>query len=58
MFRFVPILAQEAELIVCAQMSRGGGRRRDRLAMIIPLLLRALTRARKVAEAMTMRGFQ
>jgi energy-coupling factor transport system ATP-binding protein len=58
--RFVPILAKEAERIVTAQMSRGGGytgkgRIRTAGAMVIPLFLRALERSETLAKAMVLR---
>ncbi|GHU41085.1 hypothetical protein FACS1894190_08760 [Spirochaetia bacterium] len=58
-FRFVPILTEEAFRILTAQMSRGGGRGRlrDGVAIITPLLLRALERAEKLSQAMELRGF-
>ncbi|OHE64537.1 MAG: hypothetical protein A2Z99_03450 [Treponema sp. GWB1_62_6] len=60
--RFVPVLVEEAERIVVAQISRGGvsaGKARPRaaLALIVPLFLRALERAESLAVAMELRGF-
>jgi energy-coupling factor transport system ATP-binding protein len=58
--RFVPILIDEAERIVTAQLSRGGGKGRVRsvLAMIIPLFLRALERSEALARAMVLRLYR
>jgi energy-coupling factor transporter ATP-binding protein EcfA2/energy-coupling factor transporter transmembrane protein EcfT len=55
--RFIPVLTEEAERIVTAQLSRGGkkGRLRMIFSMIVPLFLRALERAEKLAHAMTLR---
>jgi energy-coupling factor transporter transmembrane protein EcfT len=55
--RFVPILTEEAERIVTAQLSRGGGKGRVRtvMAMAVPLLLRALERSETLAKAMSLR---
>jgi energy-coupling factor transporter transmembrane protein EcfT len=55
--RFVPVLTEEAERIVTAQLSRGGGKGRVRtaLAMAAPLLLRALERSETLARAMVLR---
>jgi energy-coupling factor transporter transmembrane protein EcfT len=58
-FRFVPILSEEAERIVTAQLSRGGRKNRFSMAfsMIIPLILRALERSEKLAKAMALRRY-
>jgi energy-coupling factor transport system ATP-binding protein len=55
--RFVPVLTEEAERIVTAQLSRGGGKGRVRtaLAMVTPLFLRALERSETLAQAMVLR---
>jgi energy-coupling factor transporter transmembrane protein EcfT len=55
--RFVPVLTEEAERIVTAQLSRGGGKGRIRtaLAMAAPLFLRALERSETLAQAMVLR---
>jgi energy-coupling factor transport system ATP-binding protein len=55
--RFVPVLTEEAERIVTAQLSRGGGKGRIRtaLAMVVPLFLRALERSETLAKAMVLR---
>jgi energy-coupling factor transport system ATP-binding protein len=55
--RFVPVLTEEAERIVSAQLSRGGGKGRIRtaLAMVVPLFLRALERSETLAKAMVLR---
>jgi energy-coupling factor transport system ATP-binding protein len=59
-FRFVPVLAEEAERIAVAQLSRGGGyegkgRVRAGAALTVPLFLRALERAQTLATAMELR---
>jgi len=59
-FRFVPVLAEEAERIAVAQLSRGGGyegkgRVRAGAALTVPLFLRALERAQTLAAAMELR---
>jgi energy-coupling factor transport system ATP-binding protein len=61
--RFVPVLIEEAERIVTAQISRGGGyngkgRIRAALAMIVPLFLRALERAETLANAIVLRHYR
>lgn len=66
-FRFVPLLADEAERIIKAQVSRGAelsGRfwRPDQLARLIvpimvPLFLSALRRAEDLIQAMEARGY-
>ncbi|QQO08578.1 energy-coupling factor transporter ATPase [Breznakiella homolactica] len=61
-FRFVPILTEEAERIVTAQLSRGGGytgkgRLKAAAAMVVPLFLRALERSLVLAQAMELRLF-
>jgi energy-coupling factor transport system ATP-binding protein len=55
--RFVPVLTEEAERIVTAQLSRGGGKGRFRtaLAVVVPLFLRALERSETLARAMVLR---
>jgi energy-coupling factor transport system ATP-binding protein len=54
--RFVPVLTEEAERIVTAQLSRGGrGGMRSAFGMIIPLFLRALERSETLAKAMVLR---
>jgi energy-coupling factor transport system ATP-binding protein len=58
--RFVPVLTEEAESIVTAQLSRGGGygrkgRIRAAAAMIVPLFLRTLERSENLAKAMLLR---
>ncbi|MDR2661994.1 MAG: ATP-binding cassette domain-containing protein, partial [Treponema sp.] len=58
--RFVPVLTEEAERIVTAQLSRGGKKSRPAMAvsMIIPLFLRALERAEILAKAIMLRGYR
>ena len=58
--RFVPVLAEEAERIATAQLSRGGGyagrgRVRAGIALTVPLFLRSLERAEALATAMELR---
>jgi energy-coupling factor transport system ATP-binding protein len=57
--RFVPLLTEEAERIVTAQLSRGGKRGlRSSLAMVVPLLLLSLERAETLANAMSLRLYK
>lgn len=64
-FRFVPILAEEAETILRAQASRGspgysGGllkRAKTAASIIVPLIVRALSRAEVLAQAMEARCY-
>jgi energy-coupling factor transport system ATP-binding protein len=57
--RFVPLLTEEAERIVTAQISRGGKRGlRSSLAMLVPLLLLSLERAETLANAMLLRLYK
>jgi energy-coupling factor transporter transmembrane protein EcfT len=54
--RFVPVLTEEAERIVTAQLSRGGrGGLKSATGMIIPLFLRSLERSETLAKAMILR---
>jgi energy-coupling factor transport system ATP-binding protein len=55
--RFVPVLTEEAERIVTAQLSRGGkkGRLGMMVSMIAPLFLRSLERSEKLARAIALR---
>jgi energy-coupling factor transport system ATP-binding protein len=55
--RFIPVLTEEAERIVTAQLSRGGKKGRFRMAvsMIVPLFLRSLERSEKLAKAVALR---
>ncbi len=63
--RFVPVLFEEADRIMKAQMSRGAefnkgslvNRARSFLPLLLPLLLNALSRADRLAIAMESRGF-
>jgi energy-coupling factor transport system ATP-binding protein len=58
-FNFIPILANEAERIMTAQLSRGGkGTIATRIAIIKPLILRALERSEKLAAAMSLRLYK
>jgi energy-coupling factor transporter transmembrane protein EcfT len=58
--RFIPVLSEEAEHIVSAQLSRGGKKGRFRMAfsLIVPLFLRALERADVLAKAMILRCYR
>jgi energy-coupling factor transport system ATP-binding protein len=57
--RFAPLLTEEAERIVTAQISRGGKRGlRSSLAMLVPLLLLSLERAETLANAMLLRLYK
>jgi energy-coupling factor transport system ATP-binding protein len=60
--RFIPVLTEEAERIVAAQLSRGAdyGRARIKaaLSMVVPLLLRALERSETLAKAMALRLYR
>jgi energy-coupling factor transport system permease protein len=57
--RFVPVLTEEADRIVTAQLSRGGKRSlRGAVAMIIPLFLRALDRAETLSVSMLLRLYK
>ncbi len=58
--RFVPVLTDEAQRVVSAQLSRGGGYEgKGRIAagipLIVPLFIRSLERCTKLALAMEMR---
>jgi len=57
--RFIPILSEEGERIISAQLSRGGkkGRIRMTLALTVPLFLRALERSEALVKAMLLRGY-
>lgn len=64
-FRFIPLLADEASLIIKVQLVRGGlgdakgffNRLRKLLPLFVPLINRTLERANSVAEALTARYF-
>jgi energy-coupling factor transport system permease protein len=58
--RFVPILTEEAERIVSAQLSRGArkGKIRMILSMVVPLFLRALERSEAMVKAMMLRLYR
>ena len=66
-FRFIPIITGELESIVKAQASRGGNFGIGRfnlirtlkayLPLFVPVLIRSLERAEKLAEAMECRGY-
>ena len=64
-FRFVPIMAEEAETILKAQASRGspgysGGffrRAKTAASIVVPLMVRALARSEILAQAMEARCY-
>ncbi len=64
-FRFIPLLVDEAELIIKTQIIRGGlGSVKGKLAkiravipLIVPLIIRTFRRSEALAEAIVMRGF-
>ncbi|MDR2807833.1 MAG: ATP-binding cassette domain-containing protein [Spirochaetaceae bacterium] len=54
--RFIPVITNEAECIVTAQLSRGAhGRLKTALSIIIPLFLRTLERSIKLSRALVLR---
>lgn len=53
--RFVPLIVEEAAEIRAAQAARGLGS--HPIAVIVPLVVRTLVRAERVAEAIDARGF-
>jgi energy-coupling factor transport system permease protein len=63
--RFIPVIANEADRIMKAQLSRGAnfddrkltGRIRGAISIIIPLLVSALRRAEDLSIAMEARGY-
>ncbi len=65
-FRFIPLLKQEAALIVKAQVVRGGLKRisgplkkiRAMLPVFVPLILQTLTRADNMGDTLIARGFK
>ena len=63
-FRFIPLLYEEAARITTARIIRGAGQKRGVAATIqsmaslfVPLMLRTLTRAERLAEAITARYY-
>jgi len=63
-FRFIPLLYEEAARITTARIIRGAGQKRGIAATIqsmaslfVPLMLRTLTRAERLAEAITARYY-
>ena len=58
--RFIPVLTEEAERIVSAQLSRGGkkGRIGMTISIIVPLFLRALERSETLIKAMMLRCYR
>ncbi len=65
MFRFVPLLLEEAVCIIKTQLVRGAlgksrgifGKVRAVLPLIVPLVIQTVKRAEKLADALTARGF-
>ena len=65
MFRFVPLLAQEAALIVKIQLIRGGlgeasgffSKIRILMPLLVPLTIRTLNQASVLADALTARYY-
>lgn len=65
-FRFIPLLLDEAACIVKTQLVRGGlgkakgffGKLKAIIPLIVPLIIQALKRAEALAEALTARGFK
>ena len=66
MFRFIPLLTDEAECIIKTQLVRGGlknskgalSRIRAMLPLLVPLIIRTIRRAEALADALTVRGFK
>ena len=64
-FRFIPLLVDEAAVIIKTQIIRGGlGKVKGRLArikavvpLIVPLVIRTVRRSEILADAITMRCF-
>mgnify|MGYP003318327930 CR=1 FL=1 len=64
-FRFIPLLIDEAVLIIKTQIIRGGlGKVKGKMArikavvpLIVPLIIRTVKRSEALAEAIVMRGF-
>lgn len=54
--RFIPLIREKAEEIRAAQRARGVERRP--LALLLPLLLKTLTMADAISEALDARGFE
>lgn len=65
-FRFIPLLIDEACCIIKTQLIRGGlgktkgffGKLRAIIPLIVPLIIQTLKRAEALAEALTARGFK
>jgi energy-coupling factor transport system ATP-binding protein len=65
-FRFIPLLVDEAVSILKTQAIRGGlGKKKGRLAkirsvipLIVPLVLQTIKRSEALADAITMRCFK
>ena len=65
-FRFIPLLVDESELIIKTQIIRGGlGKVKGKLAkikavvpLVVPLIIRTVKRSEILADAITMRGFK
>ncbi len=64
-FRFIPLLGDEASVIIKTQIIRGGlGKVKGKLArikavvpLVVPLIIRTIKRSEILADAITMRGF-
>lgn len=65
-FRFIPLLLEEATCIIKTQLVRGGlgkargffGKIRAVIPLLVPLIIQSLKRAEILAEALTARGFK
>ena len=65
-FRFIPLLTDEAVCIIKTQLVRGGLRKskgavsriRAILPLTVPLIIRTIRRAEALADALTVRGFK
>ena len=66
MFRFIPLLLEEAYLIIKTQIIRGGlgaakgffGKIKNVLPLFVPLIIQTIRKSEALAEAITMRGFK
>lgn len=65
-FRFIPLLVEEASSIIKTQVIRGGlGKVKGKFAkikaiipLIVPLVVQTIKRSERLADALTMRGFE
>ena len=65
-FRFIPLLVDEAVCIIKTQVIRGGlGKAKGKMAriravipLIVPLIIQTIGRSQSLADAITMRGFE